>query len=342
MDLSAELWRNITPAERDALARRLANELPSGFVFDRVADFRLGEQQQHVALYRTGDASFALVPGGVVTIGYDPNKEWEPTPDERESWQSSAAEYGIEGTVRDYIAKVTLPLRCVRLSPLLIETNASEFGWERIDLDDAEVKSILREHGARTNITLVGGRDGTNTRVRRDEEGQLTAERSIPRTHAQLAADLAKSGFRFPSSDEWEYVCGAGAQTLFRWGDHVPCDRYPTDISPREAAWRREWVLSGGNLSPPVEKFVFDWTCHWQPSAFGLLIASDPYKYELVAEVGVTRGGDGGRTICGGVGFFMGWLPLATAYFEDDSCKHDPADSISPGYTIGRRVLELP
>lgn len=340
MDLSADRWRNITPAERDSLARRLARELPSGFVFDRVANFRLGERQQDVALYRDGNASFALVPGGIVTLGYDPNRAWEPTSDERESWQGSVEEYGIEGTIRDHIAKVTLPLRCVRLSPLLIETTASEFGWERIGLDDPEVKAILRDHDVRTNITLVG-EAGTNTRVRRNEEGQLTAERSIRRTHAQLAAELAKSGFRFPSSDEWEYACGAGSQTLFRWGDHAPCDRYPTDLSPEEAAWRREWALSGGKLSLPAEKFVSDWTSHWQPSACGLLIASDPYKCELVAEIGMTSGGDGGMMVCGGVGFFMGWLTLATAYFEDDSCKHDPAESILPGYTIGRRVLEL-
>ncbi|GFE78085.1 hypothetical protein GCM10011487_00850 [Steroidobacter agaridevorans] len=341
MDLSADRWRNITPAERHTLARHLASELPSGFVFDRVATFRLGERQQDVALYRNGGASFALLPGGVVTVGYDPNKAWEPSPDELESWQGSAEEYGIEGTIGDYIGKVTLPLRCVRLAPLLMETTASELGWDRIGLDDPEVKAILREHGDRTNITVVGGRDDAKTRVHRDEKGRLTAEHSIPRTHAQLAEELAKSGFRFPSSDEWEYACGAGSQTLFRWGDHVPCDRYPTDISPEEAAWRREWALSGGNLSPPAEKFVSDWTCHWQPNAFGLLIASDPYKYELVAEIGMTRGGDGGTMVCGGVGFFMGWLTLATAYFEDNSCKHDPAESISPGYTIGRRVLEL-
>ena len=55
--------------------------------------------------------------------------------------------------------------------------------------------------------------------------------------------------------DEWEYICGAGAETLFRWGDHVPCDCYPTDVSPAEAAWRREWVLSAGTLAYPEGGF---------------------------------------------------------------------------------------
>lgn len=339
MDLSAERWKGITPAERETLARRLANELPSAFVFDRVDQLSLGEQQQDVALYRNGDATFALIPGGVVTLGYDSSKNWEPTPQELESWQSSSEEYGIEGTIRDYISEVTLPPRCVEISPLLIETSAGELGWERVSVDDADVQAILREHGTRTNITLNQG--GATTRVRRNSEGQLTAERSISCTHAELATHLAKTGFRFPSADEWEYACGAGAQTLFRWGDHAPCDRYPTDISPMEAAWRREWALSGGKLARPAEGFASDWDYHRQPNAFGILIASDPYKCELVNEIGSTRGGDGGVAICGGVGYFLGWLTLATAYFEEHTCKHDSTESIAHGYTIGRRVLSL-
>jgi hypothetical protein len=152
---------------------------------------------------------------------------------------------------------------------------------------------------------------------------------------------LADATFRFPTSDEWEYACGAGASTLFRWGDHVPCDRYPTDVSPAEAAWRRLWVFSGGKLERPAEGFASDWEFHRQPNAFGLQMASDPYKYELLAEPGIFRGGDGGATICGGAGFFAGWLTLATAYFEEYACGYDPAEPLMPGFTIGRRVLEL-
>jgi hypothetical protein len=37
----------------------------------------------------------------------------------------------------------------------------------------------------------------------------------------------------------------------------------------------------------------------------------------------------------------MGWLTLASAYFEEHSCNHDPTEPVAHGYTIGRRVLEL-
>lgn len=100
-------------------------------------------------------------------------------------------------------------------------------------------------------------------------------------------------------------------------------------------------MLSGGTLVRPPGGFESGWDLHRRPNAFGLSIASDPYKFELVAEVGTTRGGDGGCTICGGSGFFMGWLTLATSYFEEQSCRHDPEEPILSGYTIGRRVLDL-
>jgi len=339
MELSVERWEGIAPVEREALARSLVRQFPSGFTFQAIRRFRLGEGQHHVALYRKDNATFALIPGAEVSLGYDADRPWEPSLDELESWQGTSEEYGIAKTIREYVAEVTLRTRRVKLSPFLIETAASEPGWEPIGIDDPEVQGILRGYPAQRQVEVSRG--DVTTRVRRGEEGELVAERSLSHTHADLAAQLANTGFRFPTSDEWEYVCGGGAPTLFRWGDHVPCDRYPTDVSPAEAAWRRQWVLSAGKLERPAEGFTSDWEYHRQPNAFGLLIASDPYKCELVAEVGVTRGGDGGCTICGGGGFFVGWLTLATAYFEEHFCKHDPTEPISHGYTISRRVLEL-
>jgi len=100
-------------------------------------------------------------------------------------------------------------------------------------------------------------------------------------------------------------------------------------------------VLSAGELEYPPEGFYSDWDYHRRPNAFGLFIASDPYKAELVGDRDTTRGGDGGCTICGGAGFFAGWLTLATAYFEEGTCREDPAEPVAHGYSVGRRVLPL-
>lgn len=339
MDLSRERWEAATAAERASIADRLGRQLPAGFAFESVQVCRLGDVENHVARYRRGASRFALIPGGPVTLGFDRPDAWEPTPDERASWDDTVAEYGLAGSIQEHIAATTLRPRRVELPPLLIETTADEMGWEPIDPDDPEVVAIVREHGTRRQVTVTRG--AASLRVRRGPDDSVSAERAREATHADLAARLARDGFRFPTSAEWEYACGGGAATLFRWGDHAPCDRYPTDISPAEAAWRLAWVRSRRTLARPPEGFIADWEEHRRPNALGLQIAIDPYKSELVAEPDLTRGGDGGCTICGGAGFLVGWLTLATAYFEDHACRRDPAEPIMPGFIVGRRVLDL-
>ncbi|MFF2064843.1 hypothetical protein ACFVWZ_24070 [Streptomyces sp. NPDC058200] len=103
---------------------------------------------------------------------------------------------------------------------------------------------------------------------------------------ADMPAVLAARGLRMPSSDEWEHACGAGADTLFRWGNDCPLDRIPY----------------GDRIGP-----------HEKPSGFGLHIAYDTYRTELTSDVAAVHGGDGGESVCGGYGYMLAWLPLATA-----------------------------
>ncbi|MGW1132926.1 hypothetical protein [Streptomyces griseoluteus] len=103
---------------------------------------------------------------------------------------------------------------------------------------------------------------------------------------AGMPAALSGRGLRMPSSDEWEHACGAGSETLFRWGDDCPLDRIPY----------------GDDTGP-----------HNEPNAFGLHIAYDTYRTELTSDVTAVHGGDGGESACGGYGHLLAWLPLATA-----------------------------
>jgi len=337
VDLSLDHWKSLSTGERESTAKRLASSLPSGFAFDSVQC--LNSVAGDVAFFRFEAAKFALIPGGLFRLGFDAERQWNPTPEELESWQITAAEYGLSGSIDEHVVAATLRPRQVELAPFLIETTAGELGWESVGVEDDEVQSILKKYQNTKRIEVCRGE--RSTRVHRKDDGSIIAERSITRTHAELAEQSKASGFRFPASDEWEYVCGCVEPTLFRWGDHAPCDRYPTDISLKEAEYRKQRVASGGKLKPSPGRFVRDWDLHVKPNAFGIFIASNPYHSELVAEIGITRGGDGGCTVCGGYGFFVGWLTLATAYFEEHSCKHAPAEPISPGYTVARRVLDL-
>ncbi|MEU0004945.1 hypothetical protein ABZ079_11755 [Streptomyces sp. NPDC006314] len=103
---------------------------------------------------------------------------------------------------------------------------------------------------------------------------------------AGMPAALAARGLRLPTPDEWEHACGAGAGTLFRWGDTCPLDRVPYD-----------------DRTGP----------HRERNAFGLHIAYDSYSTELSTDPHAVHGGDGGESVCGGYGHLLGWLPLATA-----------------------------
>ncbi|WP_069172027.1 hypothetical protein [Streptomyces griseus] len=103
---------------------------------------------------------------------------------------------------------------------------------------------------------------------------------------ADMPPALAARGLRMPSPDEWEHACGAGTDTLFRWGNDCPLDRVP-------------YGVPAGPQSGP--------------NAFGLRIAYDTYRTELTSDVTAVHGGDGGESVCGGYGHLLAWLPLATA-----------------------------
>ena len=126
---------------------------------------------------------------------------------------------------------------------------------------------------------------------------------------------LAKRGLRMPSPDEWEHACGAGAATLWWWGEQCP------DRSPYEDA------------AGPQHR----------PNAFGLRIARDTYDAELTSEPTVVKGGDGGESVCGGYGSFVQWLPLATANRNPGAARfvHGPdGEALYEDFSV-RPVLEL-
>lgn len=108
-------------------------------------------------------------------------------------------------------------------------------------------------------------------------------------TYADEVEYLSAEGRRLLSPDEWEHACGAGAATLFRWGDDHPVEFRPDE--PQRGP-------------------------HREPNAFGLEIGQDPFCAERTADPDVVCGGDGGTLIHGGSGPFLAWLGIATSFRE--------------------------
>lgn len=336
--LFRERWDSLTLSAKMSHSRRLAWDLPSGFLYHSVQSFQCGGLVNDVARYTLDGKLFCLVPGGEFTIGRPADCEWRPTPEEQEYWGDSAWDDDLERDLKTYIASVTLRPRVVVFPTMLVEAEVEEYGWDPIQYPaiDHDVRAVVEQHF--TDSTGVHSVDaycsGAWMRVARDRFGKITAKRDSGRTQAEVSARLKRAGFRFPSSDEWEYLCGEGSQTLYRWGDHAPLDRDPNEFYSEALAVEQE-VRSGSVAFPS------GWREHMYPNSLGVTIARNPYYFELVDEPHITRGGDGGSAICSGGGRILSWLTLATSYFEPSVCTHDPGEPIEVGYTIGRRVLEL-
>ncbi len=53
---------------------------------------------------------------------------------------------------------------------------------------------------------------GRTIQYRMDRDGTLSAWEERTVTHDEVMAAMAAEGFRLPTSDEWEYACGAGSR----------------------------------------------------------------------------------------------------------------------------------
>ncbi|MFR9191980.1 MAG: hypothetical protein ACLVLG_02580 [Anaerovoracaceae bacterium] len=187
-------------------------------------------------------------------------------------------------------------------------------GWESVPMNDPRITAHpdwledlqkLAGQSLEINQTVRFERNGDSWRA------WLCHPMTYPEFQRSLLWEMAAS---LPTPDEWAYLCGGGCRTLFPWGDGLDYSMHLHHFENEE------------DQGKPYDME--------QANFFGLSIAYDPYKRELVdGKTLTTCGGDGGCNICGGMGPLLGYLPCSPhckPEVREDNEIHNDYDFFRP------------
>lgn len=310
-------FNKMDPTEKQALMENLAVRYDMAFL--GLHTFERWGQSCTTGVFKKDGREFVFVPGDTVTLGWERfavglNEE------SREELKYLFQEWEADQEPEELIKESMAPVRQASIGPMLAGRELEELCWEPVQLDDPRLTAHpgwLKEFrdfawSDSSSLTLH-----QSARMERTEDGFQTW--IYHRTEYEALLDqLKKQGLSLPTADEWAYLCGGGCRTLFPWGDGMD---YSMHLHHFE--------------SPEDEDKPFDME---EPNFFGVSIAYDPYMREVVkAEQFTTCGGDGGRSICGGLGIFLGFLPCSP------HCKPEVQenDELNGDYDFYRPIIRV-
>lgn len=309
-------------------------------------EFKAFEKSTYTAVYRSHDGiEFVFVPGDTVTLGLNfKNKSLQDIFNdenlaelvypfvegyEEEILSEEDVQRKISEILEDEEVLSNIEMYFTHnftqegefvIPPLLVQKEYSETCWIPISDEDLRQNKEWRQmienaEKAGLSETMV---HNTVCLYKIDDSnwcGKLYEES----TFKKLLQDIKNYGYSLPTRREWEYLSGKGCRTIFPWGNNI-------DFSMNLK--HMEWMDNDGSYTLEKENF------------FGLIIGDDPYCREIVyGECGFSyKGGDGGRSICGGLGVVWGYLPVSP-YFQDSEMVI--GDNINGGYDFFRRVIRI-
>ncbi len=312
-------FTQLSQVEREQMLASITAE-HSKFSLLRFESFEQYGMRTDTAIFAYGGKEFVFVPGDTVVLGWD---SFIQGMDEKTSTEMKEvlSECGIDD-VNTFLKESMSPVRTATISPMLVECELNEIGWRSVPVDSTELERFKKEIDKFHQQTYASSTIHKTLRLSRIDN-RITADLYEPVSYNDLISKISAEGFELPTEDEWEYLCGGGSRTLFRWGDSFDFSMY------------LKWF---GGDEPEEHPYTLQ-----QPNQFGISIAYDPYMLELVNDYYFLKGGDGGCNLHGGMGMVVGYLPVAT-YFRSVNEMNDELNykaDIDGDYTFYRRIVRL-
>ncbi|MFF3013775.1 hypothetical protein [Streptomyces sp. NPDC057939] len=345
-DITLDEWLTFDRRAAAATARTAARTV--GGIVTSVRLHEYAGRTAYNAIIEVDGRPYVFVPGGHARLGFEP-EAWTPTDDEVLSHLGSHTaldpfpEYAdlesddraeararrTDSTVDDirrHIAAITSRPRTTRLKAFLAAKHADEAGVSEAPLDHPIITALIQKwkpgHQELIGDFILPETDtGTHGRVRFDPDGKPTAAWfAAHTTHGAITDELARTGRRLPTPDEWEHAYAFGARSLFPWGDRMPT----------------RWLEDDNTLVMPDGVR----TAAASPMLSGLHMAQNSYKWELTTDRREVRGADGGGTECGAEPWFAKWLIRASSYRDPEQGDFVAQRPHTRG-TLARPVIPL-
>ena len=286
----------------------------------RFETFTKYSKSTFTAIFKYKESEFVFVPGDKVVLGYEgyPKNLSNESLEQLKYFSENPNEF-----LEEYIKNNFSKIREVTIKPMLVERKLQIVGWRKSNLEelkdyDIELLNEYNKFKSEDYNRLTLDETARFTKI----ENNIEIELYDNITYDELCHNLKDEDFSLPNLDEWEYLCGGGCRTLFPWGNDIDYNMNLLHYSKKRD-----------------NKYDLE-----EPNFFGLSIAYDPYKMEIIeADELMYKGGDGGCNICGGSGMFLGYLPCSP-YYNPEPIKdeYDENDNELHGdFDFYRRIIRI-